>query len=126
MRCKVEIIRRSDIEAVRKRKPATSIDRARSIRRDAIVGLFSGLAQSADVDLHRLRQPGNVEVPLARQTISPASGRCLRLKAPAHQIEHLFRLCARVQIEIAAQVRPVIQRLDHRDTKSFSSKALHT
>ena len=52
-------------------------------------------------------------------TIAPASSRDLRLKASAHQFERLFGGGTGVQVEVAAEIGPVIERLDYGDAETF-------
>src|SRR5580704_13426130 len=74
------------------------------------------------MDFHELRQAGNNEIPLVGQTVTPAARRQLGIEACAHHGDYMLWIGAGVEIEVAAEIRPVIERFDHRDLTSGAFK----
>src|SRR6185312_8770360 len=78
-------------------------------------GLLSGLPEPPDVDFNWLWKAGNKKIPLVGEAITPASCSKFRTEAPLHKLDYFFRGRAAEQIQIAAEVRPMVERLDHRN-----------
>src|SRR5215472_7497823 len=66
------------------------------------------------MNLDELRQSGNYEVPLTRQPISPASVINSGVEHRAHYSYQLAGFGVGIKIQVAAQIRPMIKRLDYR------------
>lgn len=75
-------------------------------------GLLTGLTKALDVDFDHFWQSGDNEVPLIRQTVSPAALGQLPAKLRTHDLHNLRGISIGVKIEIASEVWPVIQRFD--------------
>src|SRR5580700_3455932 len=75
--------------------------------------LLPGLAQSAHVNLDCFAQSRNHEIPFSGQTVSPATRRNVSSESLSHQVDHVFSIRICEQVQIAAKIGPVIERLDH-------------
>src|ERR1035437_6402146 len=75
--------------------------------------LFARLPKAPHVNLDRLGEPGDKEVPFAGQAISPAPRGELRVEARLHQSDDIliFGIC--VQLKVTAKIGPVIEGFDH-------------
>src|ERR1700722_8283118 len=101
-------------------RAASDLDDARAPSQGAgDRNLFSGLTETPHVNLNRLGQSGNNKVPFVGQAISPAPRGKLGFETPLHEADYVARVCVGVEIQVAAKIGPVIQRLDYRNIKSF-------
>ena len=75
--------------------------------------LFAGLTEALHVDLDQFWQTRNFEVPFVCQTVSPAAFRNLCLETLFHDGHNVGGFRVGEKVEVAAQVRPVVERLDH-------------
>ncbi len=82
--------------------------------------LFSGLSQPSHVNLYGFRQAGNDEVPFVSQAIAQTAGRDFGFEAGRHERDDFAWIGIGVEVEVAAQIGPVIERLDHRDIVSLA------
>ena len=76
------------------------------------------------MDFYRFRKIRDVEIPFAGQTIAPAAFRNLRLKPVAHNADDVFWLSIGVKIKIAAEIGPVIKRLDYCDVVALGFEVI--
>jgi hypothetical protein len=74
--------------------------------------LLSGLAETRDVNLDELGKPGNNEIPFIGKAIAPTSGVWMRFELALHDGYDVGGLGVGKEVEIVAQVGPVIERLD--------------
>src|SRR6185437_9096787 len=72
-------------------------------------GLFPRLPEASDVDFHGFRQTWDMEIPFVREPISPASLLNFRAEAPVHELNDLFGIRVGKQVEVTAEVWPMIQ-----------------
>ncbi len=95
--------------------PASDINRACPLRqRSSENHLLSCLPQTTHVDFNRLGKARDEEVPLTGETISPTARRDPSLEASLHEVDDRGWFGVRVKVKVAAQVGPVIERLNHR------------
>ncbi len=84
--------------------------------------MFAGLSKAANMNLYRFGQSRNHEIPFAGQSIAPASGRNLRLEVPLHQFQDFSGVRIGIEIQIAAEIRPMIERFDYRSVITLAFK----
>src|SRR5579872_3057806 len=77
------------------------------------LNLLTGLTKASDVDFHQFRQVWNDEIPLVGEAVAPTAFRKLSLETLLHDLNDICRIAIRVEIEIAAEIGPVIKRLDN-------------
>ena len=76
--------------------------------------MLAGLPEPLGVNLHRLRQAGDLEVPLVGQPVSPTLRLDVGLELLGHHLLNVFLVSRAVEIKIIAQVWPVVERLHDR------------
>ncbi len=114
MRCRVATITRSSGAGTRNVIPVTRFWHAPGDEAPGHCDVLAGLTQTLRVNFHRLRQAGHGKVPFVRQPVAPAARLSMRAHARGHDLRDLPLVGGGVEIEIVAQVRPVIERLHHR------------
>src|SRR5215470_7317947 len=82
--------------------------------------MFAGLSEASDMSFDRERQSGNLEIPLVRQPVSPTALENLRLKFALHRADNESVVRGDEQIEVAADIGPVIERLDYYHAPDFT------
>src|SRR5579864_5343368 len=83
-------------------------------------GLLARLTETPNMNFDQFGQAGHDEVPFIGQAISPAAVRNRRLELLLHHIDNFGRSGVGVEIQIAAEIRPVIERFNHRNRTAIS------
>jgi hypothetical protein len=73
--------------------------------------MLTGLPQPAHMRLNRLAQPRKAEVPLASQAVAPTAGLYCGIKLLGEYAKDVGAASGTDQIQIVAQVGPMVQRL---------------
>src|SRR5258708_17414118 len=88
--------------------------------------MFARLAQSPNVDLHRLGQAGKSEVPFVSEAVTPAARFYLGLEYVLEYVKYVSAVSRGKKVEIIAQVGPVVERLHDQGRASvFFERGAH-
>src|SRR5580698_1569842 len=114
----VHALQRADNDAVfrggyAEKMPAQVNHASARRQRSGDGGLLPGLSQATGMNLHELGQSRYNKIPLVREAISPAAVGERGTEARTHDLDHFVGIGVRIQVQIAPEVRPVIEGLDY-------------
>ena len=102
----------------------TEVDAPAAARqRTAKANQFSRLSQATYVDFNQFGQTWNNKVPFMRQPVAPAALGDFGVKLATESANDTRRICVGVQVQIASEVGPVVQRLDDRTSHPSAASA---
>jgi hypothetical protein len=114
----VHPLQRADDDAIFRRghPEAVAVDRHCAIavaKRSRQRRVLACLPQPSDMNFDQLRKAGYYEVPFVGQAVSPTAVGDARLELRLHYGDDLRCFGVGVKIQIAAEIRPVVQGLDY-------------